>query len=213
MTPNEIIGGLVYRVNTALNQNQQFLAAVKDYYYYPAIVHDQRLHLWHFPGTVQEISQVFQGLSKNTILGSKLKFPALMNFQPVAVQHEFQLGIIQLRYNLAIVTPVLSEWTTQQREAQAYRLVLRPIEDEFIRQIERSGMFWSPVGRYPYVSAYVPTTGRSISSTMKSMYGDFIDAIELPNFTLKRMNTCNSMRNKIISESKKVTDEIKNLTK
>ena len=211
MTPNEIIGSLVYRTNAALNRNQKFLAAVRDYRYYQAIVCDNGLHLWHFPGTIQEISQAFQTLSKNTIHGRELKFPALMNFQGVVTEHEFQPGITMMRYNLAIVTPVLSEWTTKQREELAYKLVLRPIEDEFIRQIDRSGFFQTPVGRFPYRSAYIPTTGKALNSTMKIMYGDFVDAIELPDLSLKVLNTCDSMSNKITEESKKVTDEIKNL--
>ena len=213
MTPNEIIGSLVYRTNSALNGNAKFLEAVRKYKYYHAVVNDGRLHLWHYPGTAQEISHVFQSLTKDSLMGSKLKFPAILNFQGVTVEHEFQQGITLMRYNLAIVAPVLSEWTTQFREAQVYKLVLKPIEDEFVRQINSFRHFQKNMGGLRYTSTYVPTTGHALNSTMKILYGDFIDAIELQNLNVKVLQTCESMSEIIESESKKVTDEIKNLKK
>ena len=230
MTPNEIIGSLVYRTCAALNGNASFMNAVKRYCYSPAVVVDDVFHLWHFPGTAQEISHVFQALSKDTAIGSMLKFPAILNFQSVIEEHNAQQGLTVLRYNLAIVTPVLSEWTTQQREEQAYKLVLRPIEREFIRQIKILESFFEiSIDDYSYSSVYVPTTGESINSVMKIlylptsgkslnaaikiMYGDFLDAVELPNLVIKVPETCEAMSGIIEKESKKVTDEIINIKK
>jgi hypothetical protein len=213
MTPNELIGCLVYRTNRSLNGNGRFLDALRGYRYCPSVAENGALHLWHFPGTAQELSQVFQSLSKDAVYGGKLKFPAVLNFQSVVTERGFQPGVTMMRYNLAIVTPVSPDWTTQEREAQAYRLVLRPIEDEFVRQIDRFPFFQSPVGRFPYMSVYVPTVSKSLNSIMKIRYGDFIDAIELPNLSIKVMDACSSMSEKITEESKKITDEIKNLTK
>lgn len=211
---NDIMGSLIYRTSQALNKNKGFIADIKKYRFWPALVNNEKLHLWHFPGTQQEISQVFQSLGEDSINGSILKFPAIMSFQGVYEEHEYNPGITIKRYNLAIVAPVLSGWTTQEREAQVYKLVLRPIEDELIRQIESCEYFQTPVGRFPYVSAYIPTTGKALNSIMKIQYGDFIDAVEFPNFSLRSMNSiCEAMSNKIIEESKKVTDEIKNLIK
>ena len=147
MTPNEIIGSLVYRTNNALNKNQRFLDAAEKYYYYPAVANDNKLHLWHFPGTNQEISHTFQSLSKDSMIGAKLKFPAILNFQSVIQEHEILPGITMMRFNLAIITPVLSEWTTQEREMYAYKLVLKPIEDELIRQIDMFAHFQKPIDR------------------------------------------------------------------
>ena len=209
---NEIMGSLIYRTSQALNKNKKFIDAIKEYHFWPTIVNNGKFNLWHFPGTQQEISQVFKSLGNNSIHGSKLKYPAILSFQGIYEEHEFTPGITLKRYNLAIVAPVSSEWTTQKREEQVYKLVLRPIEEELIRQIESSKYFHTPIGRFPYVSAYIPTTGNALNSVMKVQYGDFIDAIEFPNFTLKAMNNiCTAMSNKIIEESIKVTDEIKNL--
>ena len=213
MTPNNIIGSLVYRTCAALNGNAKFISALEGYKYHPAVLVDNVFHLWHFPGTAQEISHVFQYLSKDTQIGSMLKFPAILNFQSVIQEHNAQPGLSVLRYNLAIITPVLQEWTTQQREEQAYKLVLRPIEREFIRQIQAFRHFQNPMGEYKYTSLYVPTTGKALNSVMKIMYGDFIDAIEMPNFVIKVLKTCDSMSEIIKNESKKVTDEILNLRK
>jgi hypothetical protein len=211
MTANEIMGSLVYRTNKALNGNQGFLEALKRYHYYPTVAGDGGLHLWHFPGTSQEISQVFQALSKDAMRGGKLKFPGLLNYQGVIQEHGGSTTV--MRYNLAIVAPVLSEWTTQQREEQVYKPVLKPIEDEFIKQIELFPHIQTPVGKFPYVSAYIPTTGRALNSIIKMQYGDFIDAIEFPNLSIKVLGTCSGMSKTIAEESKKVTDEIKNLIK
>ena len=211
MTANEIIGSLVYRTNNALNGNQKFLDAIKKYYFHDAVVSDDKLHLWHFPGTAQEISHVFQALSKDALIGSQLKFPAMLNFQGVIQEHKPDM--VWMRFNLAIVSPVLSEWTTQQREEQVYRLVLKPIEDEFIRQVGRFKLFLIPLGDIQYTSVYIPTTGRALNSIMKVQYGDFLDVIELPNFVIKVLPICDAMSEVLIYESKKVTDEIKNLVK
>lgn len=211
---NEIMGSLIYRTSQALNKNRKFLNDIKGYRYWQSIVNDGKFHLWHFPGTMQEISQAFKSLSKDSINGSKLKYPAILSYQGVYEEHNFIQGITLKRYNLAIVAPVLSEWTTQKREEQVYKLVLRPIEEELIRQIEVCEYLQTPVGKFPYVSAYIPTTGNALNSVMKMQYGDFIDAIEFPNFTLKAMSEiCTTTSNKIVEESEKVTDEIKNLIK
>lgn len=211
---NEIMGSLIYRISQALNKNQKFINDIKKYRYWNSIIDNDKFHLWHFPGTQQEISQMFNTLSNDSINGHKLKFPAILSFQGIYEEHEFTAGITLKRYNLAIVAPVFSDWTTQEREEQVYKLVLRPIEEELIRQIESCEYLQTDIGRLKYVSVYIPTTGKALNSVMKVQYGDFIDAIELPNFTLKAMNDiCTAMSNKIIDESKKVTDEIKNLIK
>ena len=213
-TSNEILGSLIYRTTQALNRNTQFIKGLEKYIFWPNLVNEGRFHLWHFPGTGQEISGVFQVLGENPIFGAKLKFPAILNFQSIVEEHGFMEGVTARRYNLAIISPVLSEWTTQEREAQVYKQVLRPIEDELINQIERCEYLQTPLGSFPYVSAYVPTTGNALNSVMKNRYGDFVDVIELPAFTLKTKNDiCDAMSNKIIEESNKVTDEIKNIIK
>ncbi|MDR0575641.1 MAG: hypothetical protein LBG96_16740 [Tannerella sp.] len=206
MTANEIIGSLVYRTNNALNRNSRFLTELKGYRYYPAIVSDDKLHLWHFCGTGLEISQAFQVLPNDSAIGS-LKFPAVMNFQGVLQGH--YSGYTVCRYNLAIVAPVFQDWTTQEREEQVYKKVLKPIEDEFIRQISRFPHFQNPVGNFPYNSTYIPTTGNALNSVMKVRYGDYIDVIELPNLSIKVLSACDGMSDLIVSESKKVTEEIK----
>lgn len=211
---NEIMGSLIFRTAQDLNKNKKFMTAIKAYRYWPAIVDNGVFHLWHFPGTQQEISSVFQELGKDSINGSKLKYPAILSFQGVYEEHEFSQGVTLKRYNLAIVAPVLDTWTTQEREAQVYKLVLRAIEEEFIRQVESCEYLSTPIGNYPYASVYVPTTGNALNSATKSRYGDFLDAIELPNFTLKVLrNDCDAISNMIIEESKKVTDEIKSIIK
>lgn len=211
---NEIMGSLIFRTAQALNKNILFIEALKNYRFCDSIINDGTFHLWHFPGTQQEISQIFKTLGKDSINGHQLKFPAILSFQGIQEEHDFTPGITVKRYNLAIVSQVLQEWTTQEREEQAYKLVMRQIEEELIKQVSSCQYLHTPVGQFPYQSAYIPTTGNALNSVMQVQYGDFMDAIELPNFTLRTINgICTGMSDKIIEESKKVTDEIKNIVK
>lgn len=211
---NDIMGSLIFRTAQALNKNQKFMSAIKTYKYWPSIVDNDTFHLWHFPGTQQEISSVFQELGRDSINGSKLKYPAILSFQGIYERKGVTQGLTIKQYNLAIVSLVDSKWTTQERENQVYKLVLQPIEEEFIRQVEKCEYLHSPMGDYQYDRIYIPTTGDALNSVTKTKYGDFIDAIDLPNFTLKALNNiCTAKSDKIIEESRKVTDEIKNLLK
>jgi hypothetical protein len=212
-TANEIIGSLVYRTAQGLNRNAKFLSDIRGYRFWPSLVKDDKIHLWHFPGTQQEISQTFKSLNEQ-IYGRELKFPALLNYQGVSEQREFSFGVNLNRYNLAIVAPVLDAWSTQQRDEQVHKLVLRPIEEEFIRQIRTCRYLVTPLGDYPYTRYYIPTTGNALNSIMKMNYGDYIDAIEFPDFQLKVKNgICVGTEDRIIEESRKVTDEINNIIK
>jgi hypothetical protein len=83
---------------------------------------------------------------------------------------------------------------------------MRPCRNE-----SQSLLLENPIGGFPYISVYVPTTGKALNSLMEIRYGDFMDAVEFPNFAIKVLSTCDGMSSIIENESIKVTDEIKNL--
>ena len=50
VSPNTIIGSLVWRTREALNRNAAFLDALAGYYYAPNCLVDGKFGFWHFPG-------------------------------------------------------------------------------------------------------------------------------------------------------------------
>lgn len=177
---NAIIGSLVYRTREALNKNAKFLHDIQNYAFVDNCMVDGRFSLWHYPGTMNEISNVLLNLDKH-INGNLLKFPSFLNFQNIK-QDKGSETIIH--YNLAIVAPVLSEWLTEEREYQTFELVLRPIYEEFIRQVSMSGFFNIDYGTPQHTYYEVFTTGDS-SGVMLERYGDNMDAIELHDLRLE----------------------------
>jgi hypothetical protein len=209
---NEIIGSIVYRTMTGLNADENFLNGLEKYRFCPAVVENEQLHLWHFPGTQQEISEKFLALSKANVIGGKLKFPAFLNFQDIIQERGQMTGLINVRYNLAIVAPVLSEWTTKDRDERVFKPLLRKIYLEFINQIRKSGYFQVPMSDIPHIYVEVFTTVKGNNENIKIHYGDYVDAIQLTNFTLKvKSNICDKLIEQISKESKQVTESINNL--
>jgi hypothetical protein len=130
--------------------------------------------------------------------GYLLKFPSIFNFQSVKQERGSETT---LHYNLAIVAPVRSEWLTQERDEQTFELVLRPIYEEFLRQITLSGYFNLDYGTPPHTCYEVFTTGDN-SGIMLERYGDNMDAIELHDLRLELRNSC--QKETIKRESKMV---------
>lgn len=205
ISANNIIGSLVYRTREALNKNERFLKALQGYAFVDNCVVGNRLNLWHYPGTMNEISDILLNLSKHRN-GYLLKFPSVLNFQNIKQERG---GETILHYNLAIVAPVLSEWLTEERESQTFDLLLRPIYDEFLHQITISGYFNLDYGTPPHTCYEVFTTGDS-TGVMLERYGDNIDAIELHDLRLElKPSLCH--RDNINRESKLVLKGIEKI--
>ncbi len=177
ISPNKIIGSLVYRTREALRGNNSFLTALQGYRFYPDCFTDGKFNLWHYPGTHSEISNAFLNIPKTS-----WKFPSVLNFHPVRQKKGGQDSYIW--FNLAIVGLTSSEWLTQTREEQVFELLLRPIYMEFMRQLETSGYFEIDYGVPPHDYYEVFTTGKN-QGVLFDAYGDYIDGIELHNLYLK----------------------------
>ena len=186
VSPNTIIGSLVWRTREALNRNAAFLDALAGYYYAPNCLVDGKFGFWHFPGTQAEISAVLLKLGE-AVNGSMLKFPAVLNFQSIRQQRKGDA--VTLNYNLAIAGSVKSTWTTREREAELFERVLRPVYDEFMRQAALSGYFLTDYGLPPHDYYEVFTTGGN-AAQIKDLYGEHVDAIELHNLSLVLKPLC-----------------------
>lgn len=206
ISPNKIIGSLVYRTREALNNDASFMEIIKNYEFYPSCVYKDSFSLWHYPGTPNEISNVLIAMNKGKE-GSKLKFPSVFNFQ--SIRQNKNGNSLTIYYNLAFVAPVVSTWLTQEREEQVFKPILRPIYEEFFRQITKSGYFRSAYGFIPHDYYEVFTTGNNQDELIKGRYGDFIDAIEVHNIGLTIKRLCQKDLDTIEHENNLVTEKFK----
>lgn len=204
-SPNKAIGSIVYRTREVLNNNTSFKEALRGYLYSPNCLVNDTFSLWHYPGTQNEISTALLKIGEH-FNGSKLKFPALLNFQ--TIRQDKSGNEIKLHYNLAIAGVVKSTWATEDREVELFDLLLRPIYEEFIKQIKQCGWFNVDYGVPPHSYYEVFTTGNNYSE-LQNVYGDYIDAIELHDLQLTvKQNLCDRDLKKISNENMLVTSNI-----
>jgi hypothetical protein len=204
VSPNELIGSIVYRTREALNGNHSYMQGIRKYKYYPAITNDSgKLQLWHYAGTFEEISEKY--VRMNDIESCRLKFPAIFNYQ--AVTEDVQnTGLRTLTYNLAFIAPVDPLWGTETREANVWNPVLSGIYAEFLRQIKMSGAFSLPVGEIPHRLHRIPTTGRSAGESVKCIYADYMDAFQISGLRLNVGFICEKDLMQIHEENRKVSE-------
>ena len=196
----KIIGSLVYRVRAALNNNPDFISGAKSYYF--DCFTGDRFNLWHYPGTANEISASLIDMNKSPE-SYQVKFPGILNFQPV--EQRFTNEEVTYSYNLGIVAPVKSSWTTEEREKYVFDPILRPIYKELLNQITKIGknnFFRVDFGMLPHRMYEVYTTGNNMNELIKGRYGDFIDAIEIHDLQLKIKKLCRADLEVIENENK-----------
>ena len=201
ISPNKIIGSIVYRTRESLNRDSDFIGKLGSYYYSRNCYVKNSFTLWHYPGTNNEISNILLEIGQHRN-GSYLKFPAILNFQPV--RQEKRGNSTTLFYNLAIVGSVNPKWTTEQREHEVFEKLLRPIYSSFMNEIQRCGYFNFGYGLPSHSYYEVFTTGDATGGIIEK-YGDAIDAIEIHNLSLEVKQICNRDIAKIDNENSNVT--------
>lgn len=216
ISPNKILGALVYRTREALNNNEAFMSALTQYPYHTNCLFDGKFHLWHIVGTHGEIANKLNSIQGEN--APKVKFPAFLDFVPI---RQSISGLeVTMNYNIAISGTIDKVWGTETREAKAFDVLLRPIYEEFMNQVKLSGFFNLPAEVNPTIYNSKPrhtkievfTTGNT--SSFLNMYGEYVDAIELHDMslTLKR-NLCKKDFEVIEEQNMKVTENIENILK
>lgn len=213
----DIIGALVFRTREAINvknsKNSEngFYANALRHYKYHNILFDEpnKLHLWHFPGTQQEITEFFNKVSKDPQAANKL-FPCVLNFQSVEeTWGTGNNGLVQIDLDLAIGCVVDVQWTTEQRNRTVHKYVLEPIFDEFMNQIRSCGWFQLDMSGIDMRRMKVFTTGTSTHQALRTQYGWYFDTIQMTNLKLfLKPLECEGDRERIEKESELVTDSI-----
>lgn len=223
----DIMGALIYRTREALNKRPQgqpyskFYSDMVDKYPYYRVCFDNTnpnssegidtMHLWHFPETPDAIKEAFDIMGKKSGGDNmQIKYPCVFNFQSIVETYGVQSdGLVQIQYELAIVTPVLSNWTSEQRDRMAHRYVLEPIHDELIKQIKKCGWFQIPLTGVNYKRMKVFTTGQSIRQATQVQFGDYVDYIQLSELRLNlKQIFCEAEIEQIQREAELVTDSI-----
>lgn len=209
----KLIGAAVWRTMQALNRDEAFLHAIQQYeFWLNCCDRDGALHLWHYPGTPNEIANVLVNIGKR-IDGASLKFPAVLDFLPIRQMKDSRTdgkAADRITYNLAIVAPVRREWLSETRERYVFEPLLRPIYNEFVRQLKRMSAFITGYDM-PHDYYEVFTTGGS-AETVAQRYGDYIDAIEIHDLTLTvAPNLCDRDLMQLYKENDLVSDNINNI--
>ena len=208
ISPNKLIGSLVFRTRNALDWNKEFKDNLLSYPYSKNCLVNNHFLLWHYPGTNNEISNALLEIGKHPN-GARLKFPSFLNFQPI--RQENRGNEVTIFYNIAIVGTVKSTWMTEKREHEVFEKVLRPVYEEFIRQIQACRYFKTDYGKPDHTYYEIFTTGESAGEIIKR-YGDNIDAIEIHGMALKlNKNLCKSDFLTIERENAAVTSGIKGI--
>lgn len=207
ISANKIVGSLVYRTGIDINANRSVFDTINSYEFAPSFIESDRINFSHLPGTPNEISNIFIEISKHP-KGKYLKYPSLLNFQPIEQRIEKNSTIIYL--NLAFVAPVKSEWTTSQREIEVFDKVLRPLYASFMSQVAKCRYFELGFGMIPHDKFEVFTTGDN-SGSLLNRYGDYIDAIEVHNLRLRVKQLCDKDIDIINYEDGLNTENIKQI--
>lgn len=130
------------------------------------------------------------------------RYPSILSFQMVQQKMTDQRT---LTYNLAIVAPVNSEWTTEQREHFVFEPILRPIYTELLRQIKDSAFFTGYNMPHEYYEVF--TTGGNAGKLIEQ-YGDYLDAVEIHKLSLTLGAAICTQQEQIKKESCMIAAEV-----
>ena len=161
--------------------------------------------MWHYPGTKNEIENALNNMSFVT---NRWQYPAMLDIQPN--RQVFGGDFMEVVYDLAIASWVSKDWSTEERDRYLFATLLRPIYEEFMRQIARCEYLviesWDDM-RHDYWENFA--TGGEQGVILES-YGNYISAIELHDLNLKISNNlCQTDIDRIISESDAVGSKLK----
>jgi hypothetical protein len=198
ISPVKLIGSLVYRTREALNKNPRFLEQIKQYEFYDAITDDEgKIQLWHYPGTVEEISERF--LSFKDFASCKLKFPSVFNYQGTRQRKGDNNGLTTIWFNLVFVAPVNSSRITVQQDDNVFGLVLRDICAEFFKQAEKLRG-----GKPVYELHEIYLNDRKTAEDVQKTYGEHMNAIQVAGLQLPVADMCEKELLLMEEENKKV---------
>lgn len=202
ISPNQIIGSLLYRTRESLRSNPAFVEDAENSFFGANYFAFGKFNLLHMPGTIQEIKNNMFDLDKDQAT-RKYKFPALLNYEQ---KNRRSLdGIATIYFSFSFVSLTHKDWLTEERERNVFDPILRPIYREFIRQIKNAE--YLKRGLYVNVPSMTEifTTG-SYANTSMVEYNDWLDAIEVRNFELNYEDCDRPIWEKVIEENNKLIE-------
>lgn len=110
------------------------------------------------------------------------------------IEESFDEGLVDYNLNIAIFCYTDKNWNAEERIENVFKPVLAPLYDEFIKQLNYSGLFqWEGDSRVPpHKRILRPYWGNSQKNgNTEHMFSDPLDAIEIQNLKLKKLfNEC-----------------------
>lgn len=141
------------------------------------VANDGELALHFYPTTINEVKRQFAMLTNITGSQFKFKFPSILLVldTPVVFGDEAPKAVV----DISIVTQSNAEWPSYDRDLKVFEPVLRPIADEFLRQLAKSKNVTRPANgfKYTYIERY--NTSVDLMKESVQLYGASVDAIEL----------------------------------
>lgn len=136
-------------------------------------------NLYCYSGTQDEISNLLMDLSKN---GNQSKYPAIFNILPA---RQVVSGNKRDFYNtICIVSPVRPDAKSEEREKEEFETIIRPIYDEFMKQVFNADFLTITEYGIPEHTYYDNYAVANEQSVILEKYGEYISAIEIHNLKL-----------------------------
>lgn len=202
ISPNKLLGSLIYRTREKLRKDKKFIRNVLNSPYGKNCFPNDEFNIMYYPGTISEIKNILFDIDKGMAMRSH-KYPAFFSYMSVEENFDVYRTLV---YNISIVGLTDKDWLTEQREEYVFDPVLRPIYEEFKNQIN------SHVAIVRYDNRIIPhrkydvfTTGR-VGEALVVEFPDWIDAIDLRNLTVRIPLCDDRYYSQIVEEYNKLTN-------
>lgn len=132
-------------------------------------------------GHGEEVAQIMADMANDTTQRLR-QFPLIWLEEDIEIVHVDGFDVARIK-RLAIVWASEKPFESQERENHSFVPVLRPIWNEFIRQIGKHPRFWIYDDRELRKGKECKLWGTDDNA--KAVFSDYVDAIEMRNIELK----------------------------
>lgn len=185
---NQIVEEVFEATKSRLLDDQEFLALFEEYPFaeHIRVANNGNFNLYFYPATIDEIKRQYALLTHKTGSQFKYKFPAILLVLDAPV--EFGDENPKATIDLAFITQSNAEWPSYDKDVKVFKTVLRPIVDEFLKQLRKSKYVIRPTKGFKYTYVERFNTSADLVKQSVQLYGASIDAIELIQLQLNLTN-------------------------
>ena len=146
--------------------------------------------LYFMQGNIIEVNTRLQGMTNSPQHKGK-KYPLVVLFRDLKEKISQERHGFGTSFNakFAIFTLTDPKYTSDQREEKTFTPILRPILEKMITNISASSIFGMPTVEQMKIEKWDCFFYGS-SQNNKNIFGDYLDAIEVPNISLVLKSKC-----------------------